>query len=61
MVRSQKELINTSLQDITQAYTLLISAQNKLKEANLYPFASVFNSINAKIADQAHDLQKLNQ
>ena len=61
MVRSQKELINSSLQNITEAYTRLTAVQELLKEAGLYNFSSAFSRIKDDISIQAKDLTDLNK
>lgn len=61
MVRSQKELIAKSLQDITEAYSRLQTVKDSLKEAGLYSFCSAFNRINDAISIQAKDLNDMNK
>jgi hypothetical protein len=61
MVRSQKELINNSIQNITEAYTRITAVQELLKEAGLYHFCSAFARINDDLSIQAKDLTDLNK
>jgi hypothetical protein len=61
MVKSQKELINISIQNITEAFIRISSAQQSLKEAGLYNFSSAIERIKDSITVQAKDLQDLNK
>jgi hypothetical protein len=61
MVRSQKELIAISLQNITEASIRITAVKETLREAGLYNFCSAFARINDDISIQAKDLNDLNK
>jgi hypothetical protein len=61
MVRSQKELINNSVQNITEAYTRILKVQDELKDAGLCHFLPTINRIAGELAIQAKDLNDLNK